>query len=116
MLITKERFVATMKDLQESVDDEWVIYTALSNQGIFLNDERRGLAYNVIDLLSHLVNPWHPDLAKDDLEYFCYEIDFGRGYEVGSVTGANGEIIDFSSAEKLYDYFVEEEKHNIKYS
>ena len=116
MLITKEKFIATIKDLQQWVDDEWEIYIALSNVGIFLDGERNDLSCNVIDLLSRLINPIYPDIAKDDLEYFCYEIDFGREYEVGSVTGKNGKIIDFSSAEKLYDYFVEEEKHNMKYS
>ena len=116
MLITKEKFVATLKDLQQWVDDEWEIYIALSNVGIFLDGERNDLSCNVIDLLSHLVNPIHPDLAKDDIEYFCYEINFGREYKVGCITGENGEPIDFSSAEKLYDYFSEEEKCNTKFS
>lgn len=49
-------------------------------------------------------------LMKDtcgDISYFMWEIDFGRDYEPGCIT-QDGEDIDISSADKLYDYLVSE--------
>lgn len=116
MKISKEEFVKALNNVQTSLDQEWSIWSALNEQGVWIDDERDGLANTVISLLSHLVNPTRPDLAKEDLEYFAYEIDFGREFEVGSITDGNGNNIDFSSAEKLYEYFEEEEKKSKLYS
>lgn len=38
------------------------------------------------------------------IEYFIYELDFGRDYKPGCAKYADGEIIDLSSAETLYDF------------
>ena len=40
-----------------------------------------------------------------DIEYFVFELDFGRDFQIGMVIDADGSQPDFSTAEKLYDYF-----------
>ena len=40
----------------------------------------------------------------EDISYFIYELDYGRDYEEGCITDQDGNNIDFSTAEKLYDY------------
>lgn len=48
------------------------------------------------------------DNNKDSwIEYFCYELKFGEKYYPGCVKSVNGENIDISSAEKLYEFLIE---------
>ena len=42
----------------------------------------------------------------DMIDYFCWEIDFGESYTDGCVTDEEGNTIDISTPEKLYDYIV----------
>ena len=49
-------------------------------------------------------------LMRDHIEnisYFIYELQFGKRYKPGMITGTEGNI-DLSSAEALYDYLVQE--------
>jgi hypothetical protein len=48
--------------------------------------------------------------AVENIDYYIYELDYGRKYEPGMITDENGHDIDFSSAEKLYDYLIGEVK------
>ena len=41
-----------------------------------------------------------------DIEYFIYDMEFGKKYEPGMVTEADGTEIDYSTPEKLYDYLM----------
>ena len=56
----------------------------------------------VVFLLRKLLND-----AFEDIEYFIYELDYGRKYEPGMITDNFGQDIDFSSAEKVYEYLIE---------
>lgn len=38
------------------------------------------------------------------IQYFCYELDFGKKYEEGSIVSENNENIDLSTIEKLYNF------------
>ena len=40
------------------------------------------------------------------ISYWCYELEYGIGYYPGCVTDENGNPIDISTPEKLYDYVV----------
>ena len=46
--------------------------------------------------------------AVENIDYFIYELDYGRKYEPGMITDKNGADNDFSTAEKLYDYMTGE--------
>ena len=48
--------------------------------------------------------------AVENIDYFIYELDYGRKYEPGMITDEDGKNIDFSTAEKLYDYLTGEVK------
>lgn len=49
-----------------------------------------------------------------DIGFFIYELDFGRNYKEGCIKTRNGTIVDFSTAEKLYDYLVKQMAENFK--
>lgn len=38
------------------------------------------------------------------IDYFIYELDYGRKYEVGMITDENGQDIDLHTPELLYDF------------
>lgn len=43
---------------------------------------------------------------NDEIEYFIYDLEYGKKYKPGCYTFKNGDEIDFSSAEKLYDFLI----------
>ena len=43
----------------------------------------------------------------DNIDYFIYEMDYGRSYEPGMIVDENDKEIDISTAEKLYDYLID---------
>lgn len=55
----------------------------------------------VVSLLEKIMND---DVG--DVSYFIYELNYGRDYKDGMITEADGTIVDFSTAEKLYDYLT----------
>lgn len=42
----------------------------------------------------------------DNIEYFLYELDYGRKYESGMITDDKGQDIDIHTPELLYDYIL----------
>ena len=42
----------------------------------------------------------------DNIEYFLYELDYGRKYESGMITDEQGKDIDIHTPELLYDYIL----------
>ena len=44
----------------------------------------------------------------DMISYFIYELEYGEKYKAGCVLDANMNEIDLSTAEKLYDYLVQD--------
>ncbi len=38
------------------------------------------------------------------IDYFCYELDFGKEYKAGMVTDKNDKNIDISTPEKLWEF------------
>ena len=47
-------------------------------------------------------------LDTDMISYFIYELEYGEKYEKGCVLDANMTEIDLSTAEKMYDYLVQD--------
>ena len=48
--------------------------------------------------------------SYDYIDYFIYELDYGRKFDPCKIKDENDHDIDFSSAGKLYDYLVGEAK------
>ena len=55
----------------------------------------------MVDLLKSVMHDKY-----DDIEYFIYELNFGEKYEDGMIREKDGTLIDFSTAENVYDYLV----------
>jgi hypothetical protein len=46
-------------------------------------------------------------IIRDWIEYYCYELDFGRQHQLGDVE-ENGVSISLGTPEELYDFLFEE--------
>lgn len=62
----------------------------------------------LVDTLLQLLKTAFNDKHKNSwIDYYCWEIDFGRGYKEGCATRKDKSNIDLSSAEGLYDFLTE---------
>lgn len=50
-----------------------------------------------------------------DIDYFVYELDFGKSWEPGMITDIDGSDVDMSSIEKFVDYLEKEGEWNSMY-
>ena len=64
-----------------------------------------GLEDTIVKLLAEIMGD-----TSDDISYFCWELDYGTKWEPGMITDQNGADVDFSTAEKLYDYLTRDDK------
>ena len=110
--ISKEEFIEILNRLRDSSDlvskvDELFRNSRENVECDFCNGASLQISHEstVVFLLRKLLND-----AIENIDYFIYELDYGRKYEPGMITDENGHDIDLSSAEKLYDYLTGEVK------
>ena len=106
MLLSKEEFCKYINQIKklDKADNElrqWCKkYTP--DTDVFLCD--LSLQSELVELLDRVMHPADSKDFADDISYFVYELDYGENYQEGSVLDENNNPIDFSTAEKLYDY------------
>ena len=91
----EDRLTGAFRELDENADVALIsLYTA----------ERLAL----INALNTIMDAQIDEHIGSDIEYFCWELDYGERYTQGAVTDADGNDIDMGSPEALYDYLVED--------
>jgi len=60
-------------------------------------------------LIKIIQQAFNDDHIDSWIEYFCWELEFGKRYEDGFATNQDGSKIDLSDSGKLYDFLVEKE-------
>ena len=108
--ISKEEFIEILNRLRDSSDlvskvDELFRNSRENVECDFCNGASLQISHEstVVFLLRKLLKD-----AGENIDYYIYELDYGRKYESGMITDENGHDIDLSSAEKLYDYLTGE--------
>ena len=108
--ISKEEFVEILNRLRDSSDLVRKVNSLFRNsrdnvECDFCNGAALQISHEstVVFLLRKLLKD-----AVENIDYFIYELDYGRKYEPGMITDKNGADNDFSTAEKLYDYMTGE--------
>lgn len=106
-MITKQEFIEIIDKLKEVNDfvNETNDKARKLNDAIisdFFNAASLSISHEnlVVRLLENMFND------KDILAWWIYDLDYGRKYKDGCITEHNGDIIDISTAEKLYDYLI----------
>ena len=110
--ISKEEFVEIVNRLRDSSDLVGKVEELFRNsrenvECDFCNGAALQISHEstVVFLLRKLLKD-----AIENIDYFIYELDYGRKYEPGMIKDENGHDIDFGTAEKLYDYLTGEVK------
>lgn len=110
MLLSREEFVKIIERLQAANDiqnkvDEIFRESKDNIENDFMNAASLQISHEsiVIALLKKIMGD---DEYYSDIEYFIYELDYGRKYIDGMISDNDGNHIDFSTSEKLYDYLI----------
>ena len=111
--ISKEKFISIINQLQACWDVDMTVHKLGYDHLLNIDLDTFALGGVVIDLLTVLLEKNYDIIREEffgDINFFCNELDFGRKWKPGSVTETdeNGNVIDidFSSAEKLWDYLM----------
>lgn len=109
VLLTKEEFVKILNRLERAteIQDKVSSIFRSSTENIendFMNAGSLQISHEsvVIDLLEKIFGDEH----FNNISYFIYDLNYGKEYTQDSITDEDGDAIDFSTAEKLYDYLV----------
>lgn len=107
--LSKENFVEIINRLRDSSDlvnkvNELFINSRDNVECDFCNGASLQISHEstVVFLLRKLMKD-----SFENIDYFIYELDYGRKYQPGMMQDENGQNINLSTAEKLYDYLTE---------
>lgn len=109
--LTKEQFVEYVDCIKKTCDKDNMLSEAIEKA---CNDDCRvfglyGTECSVmVDLLSLAMGLEVGTCDGNEIEYFIYDLNFGKDYNEGCLSEMDGTPIDISTAEKLYDYIVSE--------
>lgn len=109
-MISKETFVSMIekiKDLQEREEQLRIAMNALSPSFYVAYYPLSEAIEAIVDLLSSYfyADPQTRDVTND-ISYYIYDLEFGKNWTPDCYTDAEGNPIDISTAEKLYDYLI----------
>lgn len=101
MQIQRDQFIRAINRVRDANDFDIEVNDLSShlNTGVQVNTCSLGVV--LTDILSAAM-----DDKYDDIGYFCWELDFGREYKEGMVKDEDGNSVDLSSPDKLYDYIA----------
>lgn len=113
-MISKEKFIEYINFIKNLEDKETKLSKSLEdifgreNVGeLFIyNDIQPKIIEMLCDLMEIEYNA-DPHIG-DDIQYFIYELNYGEDkYAKEAIINEDGSKVDLSSAEKLYDYLLE---------
>lgn len=99
-MISKEEFVSIlneMKDIRDKVNKAEEILKEFNINNLPVTSHE----YMVVRLLEIMFND------SSTIQYWIYDLNYGRDYTEGCIKYNDSIIIDISTADKLYDYLVE---------
>ena len=116
-MISKEQFVNIIDRLRETNDFVEETNDKARNlqdaiESDFFNAMSLSVSHEsiVVQLLENMFND------SDYISWWIYELDYGRNYKEYCIQDADGNAIDVSTAEKLYDFLISEMwKENKRY-
>lgn len=109
--LTKEQFVEYVERIKKTCDKDDMFSEAIEKA---CNDDCRVIGLYgaecsaMVDLLSLAMGLEVGTCDGNEIEYFIYDLNFGKDYKEGCLSEMDGTPIDISTAEKLYDYIVSE--------
>ena len=105
-ILSKEEFVRTITSLQRANEFQDELYSLFARFGLDAPEFPDNYCA-IVDTLNKMFELEVDDRIGSEIDYFCLELNFGKDYYDGCYQDENGNIIDFSSAEKLYDHIMD---------
>lgn len=108
-VLSQEEFVDIIDRLREASDLQEQVNRIFRNSRENLENDFCNAAALQISHESTVVYLLKKVLCDkyDYIEYFIYELDYGRKYEFGMITDENGQDIDIHTPELLYDFILD---------
>ena len=109
--LTKEQFVEYVERIKATCDKDDMLSEAVEKA---CNDDCRIIGLYgaecsaMVDLLSFAMGLEVGTWDGNEIEYFIYDLNFGKDYKKGCLAEMDGTPIDISTVEKLYDWIVSE--------
>lgn len=113
--ISKQQFVNTINDIQKVFDCFDNLDSALEENGfyessLFCPHSVCRLIDDTLDLLDCGFDLEEGE-ALNWIEYFVYELEFGKCWDEDSVSDSDGTNIPMGSAEQLYNFLIREQSN-----
>lgn len=105
--MTKEKFCEIIDEIKRLHEYESELYAVNRKYNYDADISFPTLEGTVISLLEEIFNCPETEVGTD-ISYFVYELDFGKDWEPGMITDKDGNDVDHSTAEKLYDWLIKE--------
>jgi len=104
--ITRQHFIEIIEQIQEQ---NWKDLAYCEALGKVLHPHIEPYNNHLIEnaLFKLVQMAFKDDHAHSWLEYYCWELEFGKKYKDGCATRKDGTNINLSDAGKLYDYLNE---------
>lgn len=109
--LTKEQFVEYVGRIKATCDKDDMFSGAIEkacNDDCYVIGLYGAECSTMVDLLSFAMGLEVGTYSGNMIEYFIYDLNFGKDYKEGCVSEIDGASIDISTVEKLYDYIASE--------
>ena len=103
MKLTKEQFIHCIETYKKMREEETELFNALHLYDECIFDEWLNNYYDLLSEMCEFDIPYNDIGWVSDLDYFVFELDFGRLYRDGCIEDADGNPIKMSTAEELWD-------------
>lgn len=103
--ISKEDFIKAINDIEK------VNKYHDSLNSFFQKNEVDGYIFqpDCVDTVLRLLHIVFGEADRDNwIEYFCYELNFGKKWKSGCITKKDGTDIKLETSEDLYNYLMEQ--------
>lgn len=106
--MTKEKFVGIINEIKNIHEYEDSLCELNHRFNLDIEYQLPTLEDTVVTLLEEIMHCTTDDIAGSDISYFIYDLNFGEEWEPGMIIDKDGNDVDYSTAEKLYDYLVKQ--------
>ena len=112
MKLTKEQFINCIETYKKMREEENELFNALHLYDECIFDKWLDNYYNLFSEMCEFSKPVNGIGWGNDLDYFVFELDFGRLYTNGCVEDKDGNPIQMSTAEELWDAITKESSND----
>ena len=111
-MISKENFIGVVDSIEKFVTEEDRLYQDTGRMlCLYENDALNDMVSSFICFLNSLF-----DDENDWIEYYMYELDFGKDWTEGCITEKDGEVVYLRDAGELYDFLLKNQESRKVYS